>query len=155
VAAEVLADYIHQVPFLELKEVCTDAIYAMEKLQSDKFDLMFLDIHLPKLKGLDFLEAIKNPPYVIITSAYKEYAIEGFELNVVDYLLKPIRFNRFLKAVNKLNQHKEKIIHYSSASAGEERKSYFFNVGKKRVKIYLDEILYVESPARICTHYHP
>jgi response regulator of citrate/malate metabolism len=70
-AAEVLADYIQQVPFLVLQHVCTDAIYAMEKLQADKIDLMFLDIHLPKLKGLDFLEALKNPPRVIITSAYK------------------------------------------------------------------------------------
>ncbi len=130
-AVEVLTDYIHQVPFLELKEVCTDAIYAMEKLQADKFDLMFLDIHLPKLKGFDFLEAIKNPPYVIITSAYKEYALQSYEMNVVDYLLKPIRFNRFLKAVNKLNLHEEKIINHSPARSGEERKYYFFNVGKK------------------------
>src|SRR5437868_10427691 len=103
-AAEVLTDYIMQVPFLQLNEVCTDAIYAMEKLQAEKTDLMFLDIHLPKLKGLDFLEALKTPPHVIITSAYKEYALAGYELNVIDYLLKPIRFNRFLKAVNKLNQ---------------------------------------------------
>jgi len=144
-AAEVLTDYIQQVPFLQLDEVCTDAIYAMEKLQSTKTDLMFLDIHLPKLKGLDFLESLKNPPHVIITSAYKDYALQGFELNVIDYLLKPIRFNRFLKAVNKLNQHKEQVHNYSSPVENTERKSFFFNVGKKRVKIYLDEILYVES----------
>ncbi len=144
-AAEVLTDYIHQVPFLELNEVCTDAIYAMEKLQADNIDLMFLDIHLPKLKGLDFLEALKNPPHVIITSAYKEYALQGYEMNVIDYLLKPIRFNRFLKAVNKLNQHKENTLNNSSTAASIERKFFFFNVGKKRVKIFLDEILYIES----------
>lgn len=144
-AAEVLTDYIQQVPFLQLNEVCTDAIYAMEKLQAEKTDLMFLDIHLPKLKGLDFLESLKNPPNVIITSAYKDYALQGYELNVIDYLLKPIRFTRFLKAVNKLNQPKEQTISYSSVLTNAERQSFFFNVGKKRVKIYLDEILYVES----------
>jgi len=144
-AAEVLTDYILQVPFLQLNDVCTDAIYAMEKLQSEKTDLMFLDIHLPKLKGLDFLESLKSPPNVIITSAYKDYALQGYEMNVIDYLLKPIRFNRFLKAVNKLNQHKEAAVDYSSIIANTERQSFFFNVGKKKVKVYLDEILYVES----------
>src|ERR1700704_4160886 len=105
-AAEVLTDYVKQVPFLELKAVCGDAIFAMEFLQREKVDLIFLDIHLPRLKGLEYLESIKDPPNVIITSAYTEYALQGFELNVLDYLLKPIRFNRFLKAVNKLNQTK-------------------------------------------------
>lgn len=144
-AAEVLTDYIQQVPFLQLNEVCTDAIFAMEKLQDGKTDLMFLDIHLPKLKGLDFLEALKSPPHVIITSAYKDYALQGFELNVIDYLLKPIRFNRFLKAVNKLNNHKEQPTVIASPVTNLERKSFFFSVGKKRVKIFLDEILYIES----------
>src|SRR6478672_5643241 len=144
-AAEVLTDYIMQVPFLQLNEVCTDAIYAMEKLQAEKTDLMFLDIHLPKLKGLDFLESLKSPPNVIITSAYKDYALQGYELNVVDYLLKPIRFNRFLKAVNKLNQHNGYNITNTTTLAAPERKFIFFNVGKKRVKIFLDEILYIES----------
>jgi len=144
-AAEVLTDYIQQVPFLELSEVCTDAIFAMEKLQADKIDLMFLDIHLPKLKGLDFLEALKTPPRVIITSAYKEYALAGYELNVIDYLLKPIRFNRFLKAVNKLNQFTPQTIQQTANAANAERKFFFFNVGKRRVKIFMDEILYIES----------
>lgn len=144
-AAEVLTDYIQQVPFLELSEVCTDAIFAMEKLQANNIDLMFLDIHLPKLKGLDFLEALKTPPRVIITSAYKEYALAGYELNVIDYLLKPIRFNRFLKAVNKLNQFTQQTINQTTVAATPERKSFFFNVGKKRVKIFMDEILYIES----------
>ncbi len=143
-AAEVLRDYIHQVPFLELKQICADALYAMEILQSEKVDLIFLDIHLPKLKGLDFLEALKTPPSVIITSAYKDYALQGFELNVIDYLLKPIRFNRFLKAVDKLNQPKTYSINLP-AGKGTEREYFFFNVGKKKVKVFLDEILYIES----------
>jgi DNA-binding LytR/AlgR family response regulator len=143
-AAEVLSDYINQVPFLELKGVCSDAIYAMEVLQGEKIDLIFLDIHLPKLKGLEFLESLKNPPAVIITSAYNEYALQGFDLNVVDYLLKPIRFNRFLKAVNKLKQQQDGTLPSSTPVPG-DRLYIFFNVGKKRVKIYLDEILFIES----------
>jgi len=143
-AAEVLTDYINQVPFLELKGVCSDAIYAMEVLQREKIDLIFLDIHLPKLKGLDFLDSLRNPPAVIITSAYNNYALQAFDLNVVDYLIKPIRFNRFLKAVNKLKQQND-IGLPSSAHHPGERLYIFFNVGKKRVKIYLDEILFIES----------
>ncbi|MBI5370883.1 MAG: response regulator transcription factor [Sphingobacteriales bacterium] len=145
-AAEILTDYVKQVPFLNLKAICGDALFAMDLLQREKIDLMFLDIHLPKLKGLDFLESLTNPPYVIVTTAYNEYAIQGFELNVLDYLLKPIRFNRFLKAVNKLRQLTESgpapvYVHPAQA----ERAHVFFNVGKKKVKIYFDDILYIES----------
>ena len=147
-AVEILTDYIRQIPFLELKHVCGDAIYAMEVLQQEKIDLIFLDIHLPKLKGIDFLESLKYPPRVIITSAYQEYALQAFDGNVTDYLLKPIRFSRFLKAVNKLNQQPPLQVIASSIAPGHsvpERKFLFFNVAKKKVKIYLDEILYIES----------
>jgi DNA-binding LytR/AlgR family response regulator len=143
-AVEILTDYISQIPFLELKCVCGDAIYAMEVLQQEKIDLIFLDIHLPKLKGIDFLESLKNPPRVIITSAYQEYALQAFDGNVTDYLLKPIRFTRFLKAVNKLNQQ----VPVQAVVTGlpfPERKFLYFNVAKKKVKIYLDEIFYIES----------
>jgi len=144
-AAEVLTDYVKQVPFLELEAVCADAIYAMELLQTKKIDLIFLDIHLPKLKGFEFLESLKNPPRVIITSAYKEYALQAFELNVIDYLLKPVRFNRFLKAVNKLRQQQADDLSVTAPATTHERGYFFFNVGKKKVKIFLDEILYIES----------
>lgn len=137
-AAEVIRDYILQVPFLHLKGICTDALYAMELMQKEKIDLVFLDIHLPKLKGFDFIKALKKPPQVIITSAYQEYALQGYELNVVDYLLKPIEFNRFLMAVNKL---KEQTINEAPAPSP----ALFFNVSKKKVKICIDEILYIES----------
>ena len=106
-AAEVLQDYIRQVPFLELTCCCSDAFYAMESLQQFDIDLMFLDIHLPKMKGLDLIKVLKKPPKIIITSAYQEYALQGYEFNVIDYLLKPIEFSRFLKAVNKIEQTKE------------------------------------------------
>ncbi|HEX6427992.1 MAG TPA: response regulator transcription factor [Niastella sp.] len=143
-AAEVVRDYILQVPFLQLKGICTDALYAMDLLQKEKIDLVFLDIHLPKLKGLDFIKALKKPPQIIITSAYQEYALQGYELNVVDYLLKPIEFNRFVMAVNKLKERD--MVNASPAPVVvTERASLFFNVSKKRVKMYIDEILFIES----------
>jgi DNA-binding LytR/AlgR family response regulator len=141
-AAEVVKDYIMQVPFLQLKGICTDALYAMDLLQKEKIDLVFLDIHLPKLKGLDFIKALQKPPQVIITSAYQEYALQGYELNVVDYLLKPIEFNRFLMAVNKLKERETGAV---APAAVTERAALFFNVSKKRVKVYIDDILFIES----------
>lgn len=144
-AAEVLEEYIKQVPFLQLQAICSDAIYAMEILQKEKIDLIFLDIHLPKLKGLDFVRTLKNPPQIIITSAYQDYALQGYELNVVDYLLKPIEFSRFLMAVNKLAEQKETASSTNSIPAPTERAHLFFSVSKKKVKIFLDEILYIES----------
>ena len=144
-AAEVLQDYIRQVPFLVLKGICGDAIFAMEMLQKEKIDLIFLDIHLPKLKGLDFIKTLKHPPYIIITSAYHEYALQGYEYNVVDYLLKPVEFSRFLMAVNKLRQLSATETAIPAASQTGERNHLYFNVSKKKVKVFLDEILYIES----------
>ncbi|HKZ67078.1 MAG TPA: LytTR family DNA-binding domain-containing protein [Chitinophagaceae bacterium] len=144
-AAEVLQDYIRQVPFLKLKGICADAIYAMEMLQKEKIDLIFLDIHLPKLKGLDFIKTLKHPPHIIIVSAYHEYALQGYEYNVIDYLLKPVEFSRFLMAVNKLRQPVTIETSIQVASHAGERPYLFFNVSKKKVKIYLDEVLYIES----------
>jgi len=145
IAAEVLEDYIRQVPFLKLKKICSDAIYAMETLQNEPIDLIFLDIHLPKLKGLDFVKTLKHPPRIIITSAYQEYALQGYELNVVDYLLKPVEFSRFLTAVNKLKQQDNNKANQPIPLAADDRAHLFFNVNKKHVKIYLDDILYIES----------
>jgi DNA-binding LytR/AlgR family response regulator len=138
-AAEVLQDYICQVPFLALKSICADAIYATDILQKEKIDLIFLDIHLPRLKGLDFIRTISNPPHIIITTAYHEYALQGYEHNVLDFLLKPVEFNRFLTAVNKLAQP------VPATSSGPGEGYIFFNVNKKKVKILLSEILYIES----------
>src|SRR5689334_22575891 len=105
-AVKVLSDYISQVPFLELQATFKDAILATDWLRNNSTDLMFLDIHLPKLKGMAFLKTLAHPPAVIITTAYHQYAVEGFELNVTDYLLKPIEFERFLVAVNKVRTAK-------------------------------------------------
>jgi DNA-binding LytR/AlgR family response regulator len=142
-AAEVLQEYINQVPYLQLKATCGDAIYASDILQSEKIDLIFLDIHLPKLKGLDFIKTLKEPPHIIVTTAYEDYALQGYELNVLDYLLKPIEFSRFLAAINKLQIQKK--IPLANNSQTPERPYLFFNVSKKKVKVFFDEILYIES----------
>ena len=101
-ALEVLKKFITSVHSLELAATCSDAIEAINLLQEKHVDLIFLDIKMPELLGTDFMRALKNPPKVIFTTAYRKYAIEGFELDAVDYLLKPISFERFLKAVSKV-----------------------------------------------------
>lgn len=143
-AAEIMENYISQTPFLQLQKVCHDAIEALNFLRKEKVDLIFLDIHLPKLRGLDFLATLKDPPKVIITTAYHDYALKGYEFNVLDYLLKPFEFNRFLIAVNKLNINTR----HESRNVGNdapEREHMFFNMNKKKIKVYLDDILYIES----------
>jgi DNA-binding LytR/AlgR family response regulator len=145
IAAEVLEDYIKQVPYLQLTAVCADAIYAMEVLKKEKVNVMFLDIHLPKLKGHDFLKTLKDRPQVIVTTAYRDYAVEGYELNIVDYLVKPINFSRFLMAVNKLKPAGLIESTHSTLVTNTGRPHLYFNVNKKRIRIFLDEILYIES----------
>jgi len=141
-ATKVLSDYISQVPFLELQGAFKDAILATDFLRNNNTDLIFLDIHLPKLKGMAFLKTLTNPPAVIVTTAYHQYAVEGFNLNVTDYLLKPFEFERFLVAVNKVKAaqgEKQKTIESN------EKDFIFLNVQKKKVKILFSEILYIES----------
>ena len=142
-AAKVLVDYISQTPFLELQGTFKDAILATDYLRDNTTDLIFLDIHLPKLKGMAFLKTLTNPPAIIITTAYHQYAVEGFNLNVTDYLLKPFEFERFLIAVTKVRttgSEKQK------STEGQETKDFIFlNVQKKKVKILFSEIVYIES----------
>lgn len=137
-AAKVLSDYISEVPFLELQQVFKDAILASEFLQQQDTDLIFLDIHLPKLKGMAFLKTLVDPPSVIVTTAYHQYAVEGFNLNVTDYLLKPFEFERFLTAVNKVKAAQKK-------TSAEAKDFIFVNVQKRKVRILFSEILYIES----------
>lgn len=145
-AAEVLLDYTRQVPFLDCRGICRDGLFAMEALQKEKIDLIFLDIHLPKIKGIDFVKTLKHPPQIIITTAYREYAMDGYDLNVVDYLLKPIQFNRFLTAVNKIRLTGLAEQPAATVQATLADKPHLLvNVNKKRVKIYMDDILYIES----------
>ena len=142
-ATKVLTDYITQVPFLELQGSFKDAILATDFLRDHQTDLIFLDIHLPKLKGMAFLKTLAHPPAVIITTAYHQYAVEGFNLNVTDYLLKPFDFERFLIAVTKVKKgEKERLKPQETV----DPKDYLFlNVQKKKVKLLFSEIVYIES----------
>ena len=141
-AAEVLTDYISQVPFLATAGHCTDALKALDFLRNQMVDVMFLDLHLPGVKGFEFLKTLTNRPQVIITTAYHQYALDGYEHDVVDYLVKPIEFSRFLSAVNKLSTKKEEEKNLNRESL---RPYLFVYADKKQVKIFPDEIIYVES----------
>ncbi len=142
-AVKVLSDYVQQVPFLELQGSFKDAILAAGYLRDNNTDLIFLDIHLPKLKGMDFLKTLADPPAVIVTTAYHQYAVEGFNLNVTDYLLKPFEFERFLAAVNKVRTaQKEKTVLNENAGT---KDFIFLNIQKKKMKILFSEVLYIES----------
>lgn len=146
-AQGILEKYIGELPNLELAGTYTNPLSAMEQIQSEKIDLIFLDINLPKISGINFLKSLKNPPAVIITTAYPEYALEGYELNVVDYLLKPISFERFLKAISKLEPELEI---EPATSAGGEQSSYqngytFEKADNTIYKIEYRKIRYLES----------
>lgn len=143
-AVKVLKDYIAEVPFLDLQDTFKDAILATDYLRSNSVDLIFLDIHLPKLKGMAFLKMLSHPPAVIITTAYHQYAVEGFDLNVTDYLLKPIEFERFLVAVTKVKSTTP-AFQPTGIESQEIKDFIFLNVQKKKVKILFSEIVYIES----------
>lgn len=150
-AAEVLEQYISQLDSLWLAGKCSNAIEALSYLQRQKIDLLLLDIQMPRLTGIDFLKTFQRRPKVIITTAFRDYAVEGFDLNVLDYLVKPIPFERFLVAINK----------YHAAHAAEEiplppmiapaingisqDAFIYLKAGKKMVKVFLKDILYIES----------
>lgn len=144
-AIEVLEKYIEAVDQLQVVGACRNAFQAMEFLQKNPVDLIFLDIHMPKLTGTSFVRTLQHPPKIIFTTAFKEHAIDAFELDAVDYLLKPISLERFLRAVNKLTQttftHPEEMPVISEAASG----FIYFRSDRKMVKLFYDEILYIES----------
>jgi len=146
-ALEVLKKYIASVHSLELAGICVDAVDALNILQKQPVDLLFLDIQMPQILGTDFIRTLRNPPRVIFTTAFRKYAVEGFELDAVDYLLKPISFDRFLKAVNKVMQTSLKDatkIDNSSNKIGEAG-HINFRSDRKMIKVALNDILYIES----------
>ncbi len=149
-AQRVLQTYIKDVPALELVQSCNNALDALEVLKEQAVDILFLDIQLPKLTGVNFLRSLAEPPQTIFTTAYSEYAIEGFELNAIDYLLKPFSFDRFLKAVNKaIDRLEAKPQLGSKNDEGPKNDSaenfVFFKADKKIVRIDLANLLIIEG----------
>lgn len=145
-ARNLLTEYVSKVPDLKLVEACSSPLAAREILRREHIDILFLDIQMPEITGISFLKILQKKPHVILTTAYSQYALEGYELDVVDYLLKPITFERFLKAVDKVNQR----IHTPPAAPIETTRNsnddfVFVKDGTKLVKVNLSDILYVEG----------
>jgi len=143
-ALDVLKKYIEAVPSLHLAGLCNNAIEALSMLKEQKIDLLFLDIKMPQLSGTDFVRTLKSPPKIIFTTAYRKYAIEGFDLDAVDFLLKPISFERFIKAINKIPA----VSNETSATIEqvEDHPDFiYFRADRKILKILLNDILYIES----------
>lgn len=142
IAADIIENFISRDKDFQLIGKCSDAVYASSLLSMYNIDLMFLDIHLPVVKGFDFLKKVKNPPFVIVTTAYHQYALEGYELDVLDYLLKPIPYDRFLMAIEKFKYMMEA----EDALLEVASKEYIFiNIAKRQIKIFLNDIFYIES----------
>jgi DNA-binding LytR/AlgR family response regulator len=146
-AQDVLETHIEKIPELNLVQKCFNAIEANEALRTHKIDLIFLDIQMPQLTGIDFLRTLSNPPLVIFTTAYPNYAVEGFELDALDYLLKPISLDRFIKAVNKaIDQiNLKKGATAPDTSAGEGKDFIFVKADKKLIKVNYADVLYIEG----------
>ncbi len=146
-ALDVIEKYIASVHNLELAGTCADAVEALNFLRQQTIDLLFLDIQMPNLLGTDLIRTLKNPPKVIFTTAYRKFAVEGFELDAVDYLLKPISFERFLKAVNKVMETSFKMTENDFIDQQRVSQNAFINLraDRKNLKVLLDDILYIES----------
>lgn len=140
-ALKLITDDIQKILFLDLKATFSSPMDALVVMQKEPIDLIFLDIQMPVLTGTQFLRTLKNAPMVIFTTAYEQYALEGFDLNVVDYLVKPIPFDRFLKAANKAHD----LFKLKNSSAPKERGFFFVHAEYKEIKLFYDEILYVEG----------
>ncbi|MDN5204921.1 LytTR family DNA-binding domain-containing protein [Fulvivirgaceae bacterium BMA10] len=148
-AQKILIRYIEDLPELKLLTTFTNAVEAVSYLKKEKVDLIFLDIHLPKLSGLDFLKILPDRPKIILTTAYTDYALEGFELDVVDYLVKPISLERFIRAINKVNPS------YASQAGLDPRDEYieeekpdsyiFVKDGREILKIFFDRIICIKA----------
>lgn len=149
-ALDLVESYIRKVPFLELVATCESAYEAMTVLKDNKIDLMLLDINMPDLSGIQFIKTLSHPPAVILTTAYEQYALEGYELDVIDYLLKPFSFERFLKAVNKVNRQpqldssaKNSDTQQPSAEIGHDY--MLVRIEHNILKVNLDDIFYIEG----------
>ncbi len=144
-AITVLKEFLEKIPQLELVNTCADALQAFQILSQEKIDLVFLDIEMPGLNGIDFIKSLANPPSIILTTAYREYAMESYEIEVVDYLLKPISFSRFFKAINKYLKSINIVAVEQVVEQKTSQGSIYVYSNKKNIKVYLEEILYIES----------
>jgi len=151
-AHSIIREYCDLLPNMQFEKSCEDAIESLTYLKSHQVDLIFLDLNMPKLKGFDFLRTLQYPPKVIVTTAFREYALEGYELNVTDYLLKPFSFERFLLAVNKV---------ILAAPSGpieihpsKEKQRIFLYSDKKYIQVYIDDITHIESSGNYCKVFH-
>ncbi len=142
-ALELLEDNVKKVPFLSLSFSCRNSIEALEVLKENKIDLIFLDIKMPGLTGLEFIQTLQNPPLIILVTAFEHHALEAFSLNVVDYLVKPVAFNRFLLAANKA--HDLFMLRHPQQSVPLQNDHIFVNAGYSLVKVRLQDIIYIEG----------
>ena len=148
-ARELMRNHIEKLENFEIVAECGDAMKALQALRDHPVDLMFMDIQMPQITGIEFLKTLKHPPKVIITTAFREYALESFDLDVVDYLLKPITFGRFLKSVNKFYQvtqeEPQSVLPASQGASQNEEAFIYVKENKKVIKVFLNEIVYVEG----------
>ena len=147
-ARDLIRNHIEKLDNFEIVAECGDAMKALQELRDQKVDLMFMDIQMPQITGIEFLKILKNPPKVIITTAFREYALDGFELDVVDYLLKPITFERFLKSVNKYYQETQEEVQNTAPVAetiSTEESFIYVKENKRVIKVFLHDILYIEG----------
>jgi DNA-binding LytR/AlgR family response regulator len=160
-ARQYLKDYVSKVPFLELIGDFNSPLKVLDLIKTKKIDLLFLDIQMPDISGLDFIKTLEKTPYIVLTTAYKEYALEGYELNVVDYLLKPFSFERFVKAVNKVAEtlEKDKQTGESFSESDDTLRPEMFDdylvirADRKYYKINYDDLVYIEGQKAYVTFY--
>ena len=147
-AREGIASYVKETPFLQLAATCENPVELLQLLHKEPADLIFLDIHMPKMSGIEFLKMTSKPPLVIITTAFPDYALEGFRFNVLDYLLKPVTFEYFLKAANKAYEYHQLLANQLQPPALQQLTApdyFFIKCASKYEKIFFDEILYIEA----------
>ncbi len=144
-AIQLVKNHLEQLEMFEVVATCSNALKALEILRSKTVDLMFLDIKMPQITGIDFLKTLKNPPAVIITTAYREFALDGYDLDIVDYLLKPITFDRFFKAIDRYLRNLQTPDVKLTTVNSTANQFIYIKTGGKFHKLYIDNILYVES----------
>ncbi|MBC2846645.1 LytR/AlgR family response regulator transcription factor [Winogradskyella flava] len=145
IAHDIIKGYCSMLPNMQLAKQCYDALEALDYLQQHQVDLIFLDLNMPKLKGFAFLKTLSIPPKIIVTTAYQEYALEGYELNITDYLLKPFSFERFLKAVHKVLEVNPNEISSIAKESKKAQDHIFIYTDKKYIRIQTQDILYIEA----------